>query len=45
MVHPPLPRWCALNTISKQIDSSSMIQPTPGPMVGVQQSLKQRLKL
>ena len=45
MVHAPLPRWCALNKISKQIDSSSIIQPTPGPMVGVQQSLKERLKL
>jgi len=32
----PLPHWCALNKISKQIDSSSIIQPTPGPMVGVQ---------
>ena len=45
MIHPPLPRWCALNKISKQIDSSSTIRPTPGPMLGVQQSLKQRLKL
>ena len=45
MIHPPLPRWCALNKISKQIDSSSTIRPTPGPMLGVQQSLTQRLKL
>ena len=34
MIHPPLPRWCALNKISKQIDSSSTIRPTPGPMLG-----------
>ena len=45
MIHSPLPRWCALNKISKQMDSSSIIRPTPGSMLGVQQSLKQRLKL
>lgn len=45
MVHPPLPRWCALNRISKQMDSNSTIWPTSGPMLGVQQSLKERLKL
>ena len=45
MIHPPLPHWCALNKIFKQIDSSSTIQPTPGPMLGVQQSLTPRLKL
>ena len=47
MIHPPLPHWCALNKISKQIEiiSSSTIWPTPGSILGIQQSLTQRLKL
>ena len=40
MIHSPLPRWCALNKLSKQMDSSNIIRQTPGSVLGVQQSLK-----
>ena len=43
MIHPLLPSWSALNTISKEMDARSTIRPTPGPIIGIQQSLKQRL--
>ena len=43
MIHLSLPSWSALNKISKQMDTKSTIRPTPGPIIGIQQSLKQRL--
>ena len=45
MVHPSLPRWLTLNKASKEMDYSSTIYPTPGPIVGIQQSLKDRLTI
>ena len=43
MIHPLLPSWSALNTIFKEMDARSTIHPTPGPIIGIQQSLKQQL--
>ena len=43
MAHPPLPRWCALNKISNQMDSNSTIWPTSGPMLGVHNHYKSDL--
>ena len=45
MVHPSLPRWSTLNKISKDMDCNSTIFPTPGPILGIQQSLKNRLTI
>ena len=45
MVHPSLPRWLTLNKASKEMDYSSTISPTPGSIVGIQQSLKDRLTI
>ena len=45
MVNPSLPRWSTLHKVSKQIDSKCDIDAIPGPILGVQQSLKERLQL
>ena len=45
MVHPSLPRWSTLNKISKGMDCNSTIFRTPGPILGIQQSLKNRLTI
>ena len=45
MVHPSLPCWSTLNKTSKDMNSNSTIFATPGPTVGVQQSLKSRLTI
>ena len=45
MVNPSLPRWSVLHKVSKQIDSKCDIYAIPGPILGVQQSLKERLQL
>ena len=45
MVHPLLPRWSTLNKTSKEMDCNSAIYPTPGPILGIQQSLKSRLTI
>ena len=45
MVHPSLPRWSTLNKISKDMDCNSAIFRTPGPILGIQQSLKNRLTI
>ena len=41
MVNPSLPRWSTLHKISKQIDFKCDIDAIPGPILGVQQSLKE----
>ena len=45
MVHPSLPRWSTLNKTSKDMSCNSAIFAIPGPIVGVQQSLKSRLTI
>ena len=40
MVHPSLPCWSTINKTSKEMDCNSTICPTPGPILGLQQSLK-----
>ena len=45
MVNSSLPCWSALHKVSKQIDSICDIYGIPGPILGVQQSLKERLQL
>ena len=45
MVNPSLPCWSALHKVSKQIDSKCHIYTIPGPILGIQQSLKERLQL
>ena len=42
MIHSSLLSWSALK-ISKEMDTRSTIRPTPGPIIGIQQSLKQQL--
>ena len=43
MIHPSLPCWSTINKVAKNINSCCDIYPTPGPILGVQQSLKKRL--
>ena len=45
MVHPSLPCWSTLNKASKEMDYSCTISPTPGPIIGIQQSLKDHLTI
>lgn len=45
MVHPSLPRWSTLNKTSKEMNCNNAICPTPGPILGIQQSLKTRLTI
>ena len=45
MVNPSLPCWSALHKVSKQIDSKCDIYAIPGPILGIQRSLKERLQL
>ena len=45
MVHPSLPRWSTSNKISKDMDCNSTIFRTPGAILGIQQSLKNRLTI
>ena len=45
MVHPSLPRWSTLNKASKEMGYNCTISPTPGPIVGIQQSLKNHLTI
>lgn len=40
MIHPSLPCWSTINKAAKNITSCCDIYPTPGPILGVQQSLK-----
>ena len=40
MIHPPLPCWSTINKAAKEIDSHCDIFPTPGSIIGVQQSLR-----
>ena len=43
MVNKELPRSCAIIKAAKKLDEKSIIYSTPGPLKGVQQSLKERL--
>ena len=43
MIRPSLPCWSTINKVAKNINSCCDIYPTPGPILGVQQSLKNRL--
>ena len=43
MIHPSLPCWSTINKVAKNINSCCDIYPTPGPILGVQQSLKKCL--
>jgi len=43
MIHPSLPCWSTKNRVAKYINSCCDIYPTPGPILGVQQSLKKQL--
>ena len=45
MIHPSLPCMSKLTRLSKQMDTQSSLQPIPGPIEGVQQSFKERLKI
>ena len=44
MINKELPRSCVLTKRARELDSESNIYPTPGKLVGVQQSLQQQLK-
>ena len=43
MIHPELPCWYTINKEAKRLNSECDIFPTPGPVMGVQQSLRKRL--
>ena len=43
MIYPSLPCWSTIHTVAKGINSCCDVYPTPGPILGVQQSLKKRL--
>jgi len=43
MIHPSLPCWSTIHTVAKSINSCCDVYSTPGPILGVQQSLKKRL--
>ena len=43
MIHSSLPCWYTINKEAKRLNSECDIFPTPGPVIGVQQSLKKRL--
>ena len=45
MIHPSLPCWSTLHKTSKEMDCNSAICPTPGPVIGIQQSLKSHLTI
>ena len=42
MIHPSLPCWSIIHTVAKSINSHCDVYPTPGPILGVQQSLKKQ---
>jgi len=43
MIHPSLPCWSTINKVAKSINTYCDIYPTPGLILGVQQSLKNQL--
>ena len=43
MVNPTLPRLYTVSKTAKELNSVSIIRPTPGKEIGVQQSLKEKL--
>lgn len=45
MVNRTLPHLCAVSKIAQELNSVSIIHPTPGNAIGVQQSLKEKLHL
>ena len=45
MVNTDLPRTSALKRQAKELDKGSVVRPIPGKVMGVQQSLKERLKI
>ena len=44
MVNKELPRTSALTKRARELDANYTVRPTPGTVVGVQQSLKEQLK-
>ena len=44
MVNPALPRSSKVKKVAKEIDKRSTIMPTPGKVIGVQQSLLKQLE-
>lgn len=43
MVNPTIPRLFAVSKTAQELNSASIIHPTPGNAIGVQQSLKEKL--
>jgi len=45
MIHPSIPCLSKLNKLTKEMDNTSSLCPTPGPIEVVQQSFKERLTI